>query len=121
MENKLDYLAAKEEELRRLNEQLDRKKDKILSEKTPIAEESLQEESKYSVALQDDEEDEMAAFKGVQLNVGDQSDENEDYHDEDFDDSKAASLIAASVKDDWQAKYRQLEADYKEQAKTVNF
>jgi hypothetical protein len=41
MENKLDYLAAKEEELRRLNEQLDRKKDKILAEKTPIAEESL--------------------------------------------------------------------------------
>jgi DNA-directed RNA polymerase beta subunit len=68
-----------------------------------------------------EEDDEMAAFKGRQLNVGDQSDgENEDYHDEDFDDSKAASLVA-SVKDDWQAKYRQLEADHKDQAKTVNF
>jgi len=71
---------------------------------------------------EDEEDDEMAAFKGRQLNVGDQSDgENEDYHDEDFDDSKAASLVAASVKDDWQAKYRQLEADHKDQAKTVNF
>ena len=72
MENKREYLAAKEEELRKLNAQLDKKKEKILSEKPAKIEESLAEESKYSVALaEDDEEDEMAAFKGVQLNVDD--------------------------------------------------
>ena len=40
MNNKLDYLAQKEEELRQLNEQLDKKKTKILSEKLPDYRES---------------------------------------------------------------------------------
>ena len=67
MENKLDYLAAKEEELRKLNEQLDKKKDFMLKQPVKQDEESFGEESKYSVGMaeDDEEEDEMAAFKGV--------------------------------------------------------
>ena len=67
MEKKLDYLAAKEEELRKLNEQLDKKKDVMLKQPVKQDEESFAEESKYSVGMaeDDEEEDEMAAFKGV--------------------------------------------------------
>ena len=86
----------------------------------------MAEESKYSVAMQDDEEDEMAAFKGRQLHVGDnQSDDDlnndEDYHDADFDDSKTGSRMARADNVDWQEKFRQLESEHREQGKTINF
>jgi hypothetical protein len=35
--NKLDYLAQKEEELRKLNDQLDQRKNNILSQPNPAA------------------------------------------------------------------------------------
>ena len=126
MENKLDYLAAKEEELRKLNEQLDKKKDFIMKQPIRTEEESFAEESKYSVGIADDdeEEDDMAAFKGVQLNAN-QSEDGGDYEDENFDDSREGAKLAASQNlnnaIDWQKKYKALEAEYHEQTKTVNF
>lgn len=96
MENKLDYLAAKEEELRKLNDQLDKKKDHLMNQPIKPEEDSFAEESKYSVAMgEDDEEDEMAAFKGVQLKIAqiaNQSDDG-DYENENFDDSKAGASL----------------------------
>jgi hypothetical protein len=71
----------------------------------------------------------MAAFKGRQLNVGEEQSENdlnndeEDYHDADFDDSKAGTSLARAAADgaDWQEKFRQLEVEHREQGKTINF
>lgn len=84
--------------------------------KTPIIEESLAEESKYSVALQEDEEDdELAAYKGRVLDAAQNDDEDDDFNDADFE---AGSRKQTA---DWQAKCRELEAENREQAKTLNF
>jgi len=149
MEDKLAYLAAKEEEMRKINEQLDQCNEDVLKEK-PAAnkfdfddddDEGL-EESKASYAQDDDEEeDEMAAFKGVTLKVDEitkgQTDDydDDDYENEQFDDSKAGASYAkqtsqasnaksfASDADSGllQQKYKVLQDEHTEQTKTVNF
>ena len=90
--------------------------------KTPIIEESLAEESKYSVALQeDDDEDELAAYKGRILDAARNGEDEDDQDDQDgFDDADFEDASRRGTAD-WQAKCRDLETQNKEQSKTVNF
>jgi hypothetical protein len=48
MEKQLDYLAKKEEELRALNDVLDRKKDEVLRDSAAQFSPKKEEEDKYS-------------------------------------------------------------------------
>ena len=98
MTSKLDILAQKEEELRKINEQLDLKNDKIMSG----ALEQLRKEHDGESAKNDDAvEDSMAAgdadqFKGQLMKPLDDEDEDDDYdqYDNDgFEESKQGGSV----------------------------
>ena len=74
MEKQLDYLAKKEEELRKLNDQLDRKKDDILQSADHISpqKEEAPEEDQYSDEEDKFEEDNADAMKGRPLKLDEQ-------------------------------------------------
>ena len=90
MTSKLDILAQKEEELRKINEQLDLKNDKIMSgalqqlRKDHGVEEEKKEEDPIEDSLAAGDENE---FKG-QLMKPPADDEEDDEYDDGFEESK---------------------------------
>lgn len=115
MNSKLDYLAQKEEELRRLNEALDAQKTDLLKPTAPV-------EETYGEDDFDETLDKDAAFKGVPLGEG-------DYPSDDEEESKVQPnpQPALDSVDDSNADTRmvqqmmQLQENNDEQARTINF
>ena len=96
MTSKLDILAQKEEELRKINEQLDLKNDKIMSGaleqlRKEHASESKVDEVENSIT----ETGEADAFKGVLMKppADDEDDDYDQYENDGFEESKNPGSI----------------------------
>ena len=131
MENKLELLKQKEEELRKINEQLDMKNDKLLTG----AMAQLRKDAKPEESEKDDEvEDSMAGIKGQLLKPpSDDEDDFDNYENDGFEESKAVDTnnvgrsmegldgVTSAAYSQLKGRYEDSQEQVRDQDKTINF